>query len=500
MMPDRTAGRHACRKQDQPKNSPAPATTSPFAASRRFELVTQRDTQEIRSTASRQLRRAADFLSAARYMVRHHPKAGPTTIRLASSFAARMHRSRHGHVAFNLDATIRELGLSRRTVLNHARYLRELGLLAWVEHGSKRNVLRTRHGAGWQPGDGYRGTATLYAPVAPPAWDHAQGHRVRGTGYRARLIGFTAAGRERAIAAVRRSVRGKRKTGRHCTPSVVVTSAPSHLQVDTGEKKNTRRPRRETGARRRLRTPFTATQCQQAIALTEQVQREVWWLYTACSRRIAYALRPLIAAGWTAPRLAAEIATWGVPPNLRDPAAYLRHELRRRQQHGELPPTEPAALDLPIDNGSRYEAMLRERAQHVSAFRRYAEQTRPALRDDLADRRRRRREQEARPVYRPVLRESEEVFLASLSPESWVDAPTSREVYAARAHRRSVGRGRVLSATDSAWLEHLRDHAAAAHACASLRARWAREADSLREAMAQGETHGEDDHRAGESC
>ncbi|MFG3173382.1 hypothetical protein [Streptomyces sp. NPDC048200] len=166
--------------------------------------------------------------------------------------------------------------------------------------------------------------------------------------------------------------------------------------------------------------------------MTEQVQRQVWWLYTACSRRVAYALRPLIGAGWTAPQLAVELATWGVPPRLKDAAAYLRHELHCRQQHNELPHTELPAHDVPIDDGSRYEAMLRKRVREgASAFRRYAEQTREALRDELAHRRRSRREQTGRPVYRPVLREPEEDFLASLPGDTWTDAPTPRDIYAA---------------------------------------------------------------------
>lgn len=473
MMPDHTADRHASRNHDCSTNSRTVAVTS-SRGGRRFELITERDAQEIGTTASRQLRRADAFLAAARYMVRYHPKAGATTIRLATAFAARMHRSRHGHVAFNLDATVRELGLSRRTILNHARYLRELGLIAWVEHGSKRNVLRTRRGGVFGPGDGYRGTATIYAPVAPPAWDHVQGHRIRGAGYRARLIGYTDKGRDRAVAAARSRARRARTSPRkRCTPSVVVTSAPSHLQVDTGEKKNTRYLREQTDTHRRPRAAFTATACRQAIALTEQVQREVWWLYAACSRRIAYALRPLIAAGWTAAQLAAEIGSWGVPPSLRDPAAYLRYELHSRQQHGELPHSEPADREQPVDDGTRYEAMLRDRAMQASAFRRYVEQTRPALLDDLASRRRQRRERI--PVYRPLLREPEEAFLASLPAETWADAPTPREIYAARAHGKRPERGRGLAGVSAGWARSLHEHAQAERACDALRERWSHE-------------------------
>ncbi|MEU6277464.1 hypothetical protein ABZ871_34435 [Streptomyces populi] len=443
-----------------------------------FTLIEAPGEQEVNTTASRQLRRGSDFLTAARYMVRHHPRAGTTTLRLAAVFAARMHRSQHGHIAFNLAATVDELGVSRRTVLAHARYLRELGLIAWVEHGSKRNALRTRSGNSWTPGNGYRGTATIYAPLAPPLWDQAQGHRIRGTGYRARLIGYTDKGRAQAVAAARaRKPRARSRPPARCTPSVVVTSAPSRLQVGSGEKKNTGRARTQRRARG-LPAPFTSDECRQGIALAEQLQREVWWLYDTCSRRIAYALRPLIAAGWTAAQLAAEVSAWGVPAHLRDPAAYLHHELHRRQHLGELPPTTPPARDLSLDDGTRYEAMLRDRARSAPAWQRYARQIRPALRDELVRRRRRLRETTA-PVYRPILREPEEVFLASLPADTWTDAPTPREIYAARARGEHPSRGWVLPLSDEEWLQHLREHAEAARACDRLRQIWQTLPDAL---------------------
>ncbi|MFJ2397285.1 hypothetical protein ACIOTI_31585 [Streptomyces sp. NPDC087843] len=476
-MPDHIVGRHASQNHECGTNSRTSTKTSARPVVRRFELITEREAQEIETTASRQLRRADTFLAAARYMVRHHPKAGATTIRLAAVFASRMHRNRHGHIAFNLDATVRELGISRRTVLNHARYLRELGLIVWVEHGSKRNVLRARHGNAFGPGHGYRGTASIYAPVAPPAWDQTQGHRIRGTGYRARLIGFTVAGRDRAIAAVRRIARTKHKN-RRCTPSLVGTSAPSRQQVVARVKKNTAQGR-VPSTLASARGVLTPPECQAAIVLTERVQREVWWLFDACSRRLAYALRPLIQAGWTARHLAAELATWGVPAHLHDPAAYIHHEVSRRQRLAELPPTPAASASAPrADDGTRYEAMLRDRGRHTPAWQRYVEQGRHQLRADLAElcERRRVHAEAATTAYQPVLRESEEAFLASLPSESWVDAPTPRDIYAARAHRRAVGRGRVLLAADDVWQEHLRDHVAAAQACEILRAQWASEA------------------------
>ncbi len=467
-MPDHDPARHTDLRptlrtgtsRQQPPTSAGPST-----------LIVDRDAQEVHATGSRQLRRADNFLAAARYMIRFHPKAGGTTLRLAAAFAARAHRNRDGHVAFNVTATVRELGVSRRTVLNHARYLRELGLIAWVEHGSKRNALRTRHSATWQPAHGYRGTATLYALLAPPRWDRAQGHRIRGRGYRARLIGYTPTGRTRAIAAARRTARPVRRSNRsqgRCTPSVAPTSGSTRLQEGRGESNYTRRARTA-----RRREPFTPSQCADAITLTQRLQREVWWLRETCSRRAAYALRPLIRLGWTWQDLAEELACWGVPPHLRDAAAYLHHEITRRRQQGELPPAEGPPVHVPQtdDDGLRHQAMLRERyLRHDPSWQRYAHQLRPALRARLAAIRgdiRRRAETIA--DRRPVLREDENVFLASLPVQTWSDAPTPLQSYTARVYRQPPTRGRRTPEEEPSWQRRLQDEAEAIRACEVLR-------------------------------
>ncbi|MEW2573289.1 hypothetical protein [Streptomyces sp. NPDC047070] len=433
-------------------------------------MIVNRGEQEVRATGSRRLRRADDFLAATHYMVRFHPQAGATTLRLAAAFAARTHRNRDGHIAFNIMSTTAELGVSRRTVLNHARYLRELGLIAWVEHGSNRNALRARHGTAWQPGHGYRGTATLYALLAPPHWDRAQGHRIHGRGYRARLIGYTPTGRTRAIATARCATRPSRRRRRgreRCTPSVAPTSRPTRLQEGKRDLDYTR-PARPA----RHRASFTAGQCADAITLTERMQREVWWLHGTCSRRVAYALRPLIRLGWTWQDLAEELACWGVPPQLRDPVAYLHHEIARRGRCGELPPAGQLAADAPPvdDDGQRHQAMLRERFhRHDPAWQHYTRQLRPSLRAQLAAARKDRRWQAAAvPVYRPVLREDEETFLASLPTQTWSDAPTPRQIYAARAHRRPPARGQRTRESDLDWQRRLQDEAEAVRACEAL--------------------------------
>jgi len=201
---------------------------------------------------------------------------------------------------------------------------------------------------------------------------------------------------------------------------------------------------------------------------------EVWWLRPGCARRLAYALRPLISAGWDWQSLASEMLTWGVPARLRDVAAYVRYELTRRHQFGQTPHfTAPAVPDVAVDeDDARHRAMLRRREEiHRPAWERYADRLRPQLRQQLADGRRERQDQQQQVAYRPMWREPEEVFLASLPDQSWDGGPTPREIYAARARGQRPARYASTSpAADQGWLDHLRDQAEAERACAVLRA------------------------------
>lgn len=471
----------ACRQSDsttQLNVFDARSATGP--RSRSFTPLADAADHELAATASRQLRRADDFHAAARFMVAagFHPKAGPTTLRLADVFARRMRRNKDGHFPFSIEQTARELGLKRRAILNHAQYLRELGLLAYVEHGSKTNAVRTRLGIAWRPGHGYRGTATLFAAVAPRVWDEAMGHRISGTGYTSRLLGVTDEGRAQARAEARHkaAIRGSAH-GPACTPSVTVPQDHQQVQVVGGKKHTPRKraarpenvPRSNTPDRPRI----TPAECARAIAFAEQLQREVWWLGRSCTRRLGYMLRPLLAAGWTWQSLAAELLEWGVPGYLRDPGAYLRHEFERRRRLDDV--TVPAASALPEervdDAGTRYTAILRRRAENnAPIWHRYAHQLRPELRRCLAEARHSHKDQPPRLVERePPWRGSDQVFIQSLPIQSWADV-SPRVVYRARALGLPFPTGRAAPEPDQGWLEQMRDQLEAERACAVLRA------------------------------
>lgn len=138
--------------------------------------------QELEHTQSRHTG-PRKWLTAVTWLIAAglHAKANQTTMRVAEDLAARMDYST-GHVRYCLDETAARLGIDRSTVKRHAKYLRELGSLAWAQHGSRTNLHRLR---GLK---GYAGTATVYAAVIPAAYDHAMGHRIVGTGYAARIV------------------------------------------------------------------------------------------------------------------------------------------------------------------------------------------------------------------------------------------------------------------------------------------------------------------------
>ncbi|MGW1364896.1 hypothetical protein ACWCQP_46800, partial [Streptomyces chartreusis] len=170
-----------------------------------------------------------------------------------------------------------------------------------MEHGSKRNVLRSRYGARWKKEHGYRGTATLFAALAPRVWDEAMGRRIRGQGYKARMVGVTPAGRILAAAAGE-DRRRQRADGQHsrpvdnsrpCTPSVGVPQPRTSGAVDEGIKDRTReRACRKKKHRGKGSTNWSAARAAAAMQEARFVRLHTWWTQGSCVRQLAYALRP----------------------------------------------------------------------------------------------------------------------------------------------------------------------------------------------------------------
>uniref|UniRef100_UPI003F499081 hypothetical protein n=1 Tax=Streptomyces chartreusis TaxID=1969 RepID=UPI003F499081 len=222
------------------------------------------------------------------------------------------------------------------------------GLIAYVEHGSKRNALRSRHGARWKKEHGYRGTATLFAALAPRVWDEAMGRRIRGQGYKARMVGVTPAGRILAVACAE-DQRWHRADGqpsrpvdnsRPCTPSVEVpkphTTVAVVEEITDSTRKRTCRKKGDRRHRGKGSTNWTAARTAAAMQEARYVRLHTWWTQGSCIRQLAYALRPCFEAGWTWEEVARELARWTVPLRPRHVASYVASELRRRVNTGQL--------------------------------------------------------------------------------------------------------------------------------------------------------------------
>ncbi|MFK4070456.1 hypothetical protein [Streptomyces sp. NPDC029674] len=295
------------------KPAPTPSVSRPSATDR---PTVRRAEQELATTGSRRLRRH-DFLRAVDWAINcgGWPSANHTTRRIALDLARRMNAD--GHVAYGRLALAGRLHISRRTVDRHIAVLRDIGLLVWVVHGSRKNT-RPPHLPGWS------GTATIYAATAPPEWDTAMGHRIHGTGYHARLIGFTPVGRHLAIAKALSRARSRQRP--RDTPSLGRNPLCPQAKVERGKRST---PRRRT----------TSSAAATAVAVAAWIRPRVPWTQTESLRRLAFALRPWLAAGLSREEIAAELTSWWLSWRPRQPAAYVlsRWQARQRQSEPEHP-------------------------------------------------------------------------------------------------------------------------------------------------------------------
>ncbi|MFF7335492.1 hypothetical protein [Streptomyces sp. NPDC008150] len=302
------------------------------------------DCQEVHRTKSRasgprRWRRAVEWLIAAGL----HPRANATTLRVAEDLAVRMDYST-GHVLYRLDEMVARLGISRASICRHIGYLRELGALAWVQHGTRTNLRRTL-GLG-----GYAGTATVYAATIPAAYDHAMGHTVIGSGYTARIVidqrGQTPTTTGQPVD--NSPVDNPTSDGLE-TPSLTVSREEGKQKVDGGEENYTSR---ERASRDHADSPLPttsnsarptslkgstnrdATQAAEDIRITRLVRALVNWTQREGLRRLAYSLRPLIDQGLDSYAIAEYLhgLCSGVRWSPRSPASYIRTTLATRDQ------------------------------------------------------------------------------------------------------------------------------------------------------------------------
>ncbi|MFD5510745.1 transcriptional regulator [Streptomyces sp. NPDC127051] len=260
------------------------------------------------------------------YEPRRHRSHGPrtfgvTTVRVAQELA-QLSPCRPG-----IKYLMRRVGLSERAVQDHLRMLRETGLLAYIVKG-------TRVAA-----EG--GQASEFALVVPPAFDVALGIRTvlrddTAPAYTRAMTGIADAGRELMAKLARKASRKVRKPRKaapkgpakpaqegavgapetavsdeaRCTPKQVgscssspaaTTSLPSET-TDIASGKSESSIRKVSGEKARRGINVVGRRYQLAAELI----REIPWLGRASTPRIAWVVRNVADAGWSA----AEVQAW----------------------------------------------------------------------------------------------------------------------------------------------------------------------------------------------
>lgn len=343
-----------------PAGAPTPSFESVFEYSEGPVPLVLGEGQEVEHTASRRSGprwwlRAVVWLIAAGL----HPRAGVTTQAVADDLAKRMDYDL-GHVRYCLDGTAVRLGVSRATVKRHVAVLRELGALAWVEHGTRLNVRRLLGHKG------YAGTATVYAAVIPPVYDRAMGHHLEGAGYSAKVA------HERPVPVDNSPVDNCGEP-----PSLNVVKEVGQVEVDGGwyytsrqgaSRKSPSIPRQTRGEKRTRRdggTRRSPARVAQDCRIAAQVRPLVTWTQAERSvRRLAFALRPLIDRGLEAHDIAAELNAWALSWRPKRPAAFIRDQVARQDAYAAA----LGAATAPLDNEEwRQWVEAREREQAVMA-------------------------------------------------------------------------------------------------------------------------------------
>jgi hypothetical protein len=305
----------------------------------RVALVRGAD-QEVARTASRRSG-PRGWLRAVRWLIAAgcHSRANATTQLVADDLAARMDYTT-GHVRYCLDEMVARLGISKASIKRHIGYLRELGALAWVQHGTRTNIRRLM---GLK---GYAATATVYAAVIPPVYDHAMGHRIIGSGYTARIV-IDQRGQQPAIPSPRTpdpvdnpAVDNSAGTGLE-PPSLTWLRKEGKVQVESGSNytsqarlAKSRIPHQSSSINGRHRTAADVEKAGRTVRL---VRALVNWTQSVPLRRLEYVLRPWTDRGWDALRIADELHGMcsGVRWKPSRPDAFIRARIAADIQHQE---------------------------------------------------------------------------------------------------------------------------------------------------------------------
>jgi len=275
------------------------------------------------------------WLRAVRWLIAAglHARANATTLRVAEDLAARMDYTT-GHARYCMLETAARLGIDKATVKRHVKYLRELGALAWVQHGTRTNV-RPMLGLA-----GYAATATVYAAVIPPVYDHAMGHRIVGSGYTARII-VDLRGQQKPVdnppvdnstseALAPPSLTWVKEEGKLKVVGGCNYISQARRDDESPTPNSTKSSSRTTGLKGSTgRTPLQAAQ---DIRIAAKVRPLVPWTQREKLRPLAVALRPLIDEGLDYFAIAVRLNNMGPGERWRPrrPAAYIATVLTQR--------------------------------------------------------------------------------------------------------------------------------------------------------------------------
>ncbi|GHG32673.1 hypothetical protein GCM10018777_55730 [Streptomyces albogriseolus] len=283
----------------------------------------------------------------------------------------------------------RKVKLSPRSVKYHLRMLRETGLLVYRSKGTRIA--------------GVGGRASEFERTIPVVFDEALGIRTVGEGVQRRPVGIAEKGRKAigklAKKAARKTRRPRRRTpvssGTRCTPMQVGTSGTSsagstHSPSESKLASGTRKSPTEKSSKR---GPRKLNKVGRRYQLARELIQMVPWLHNASVPRVAWIVRHVADAGWTALEVQAAAELFIAEREPRRPSAVLAWRLRgahtlfntpeRRQVAVEqwqdsrraekARHTEPALI--PAQQGPRSAAARREWDQAFAALR---EQLTPA--------------------------------------------------------------------------------------------------------------------------
>ncbi|CAL9636921.1 hypothetical protein SUDANB120_06231 (plasmid) [Streptomyces sp. enrichment culture] len=267
----------------------------------------------------------------------HGPRSfGSTTVRVAQELAE-LFPCRPG-----IEYLVRRTGLSERSVKYHLGMLREAGLLAYVVRGTR------IRGAAAQ--------ASEFARMVPVEFDVALGVRTVGEGTGRRMTGIAEAGRELMAALAKKAARKVRKRRAkssskapskgarkgadqgavtavsdevRCTPmggsscsvsSAGATSFPPESKLASGQSDSPTLKKVKRG-RRKLNSVGRRFQ------LASELIRQVPWMGRASVPRIAWILKEVSDAGWTADQVIAFLDCGDAPGTVHRPSGFLAGRL-----------------------------------------------------------------------------------------------------------------------------------------------------------------------------